>query len=215
MNKTIKLYGFSRNDELVFTSLISLLSNKTPYQWDVVGGASAQVAVIDVDQYPDDDIFDEIKGTADQIVTYGNRQLDAGYPVLTKPLRAASILKCLSLLSEQEDQQANNFELPEQAYAPVETVFRLRRWPAPEILKSTQGSARICAVLLKQPLSVADVVNRVGLSESAVKCFLQLCLEEGLLIQKERSSSIAYTRKDNHPLHPLFSKLRAKFGARG
>ena len=212
MNRTIKLYGFSRNDELVFTSLISLLSNKTPYQWDVVDADSAQVAVVDVDKFADNKILDDLQNQVDQIVTYGNRQLDEAYPVLTKPLRAASILKCLSSLAEMGEPA---FVESEEGYQALEKVYRLKRWPTPELLKSNPGAARICAVLLKQPCSIESVSEMVGMDSVKVGEFVKGCIDQGLVLEKERASSNSYHKKTPHPLHPIFSKLRAKFGARG
>lgn len=96
MNKSIRLYGFTKNDALVFTSMLALLSNKTNYHWRITRSGLAEVLVVDVNAIRGVEQIPEIIEHAKMVVTYGNRKLNDDYIVLTKPLRAATVLKCLS-----------------------------------------------------------------------------------------------------------------------
>lgn len=208
MSKTIRLFGFSKNDELVFTSLLSLLSSKTHSDWQMVQSSQAQVTIVDIDKGNAKTILEELGKSGSQLVAYGMGSLSHKLPRLAKPLRAAAILKCLSELERLDDNASVNTEKPVVA---IDRAYHLRRWPAPEIMKAVPGSPRISAVLLKEVASVAQLVDRTGLPEDTIKSFVAKCSAAGILIEKERTSTRSVPQARNNALQPLFAKLRAKF----
>lgn len=96
MNKTIRLHGFGKNDSLVFSSMLVLLANKTNVHWRVTNSDNAEVVVVNTDLVTDLEEINKIKAFAKKVVTFGNVPLSDEFISLAKPLRAASILKCLS-----------------------------------------------------------------------------------------------------------------------
>ena len=214
MNKTIRLYGFSKNDELVFTSLISLLSNKTHDQWEIVHSGSSQVVVVDTDKYGDNNVFSDLERSTKSIITYGNRSFGSKYPVLPKPLRAAGILKCLSQVGQGVAKHSEPTPLPVEPVAVVDEAYHLRRWPTSDLIRKIPGATRMSAVLLKEVVSVDQLVERCDVEREQVQEYIAMCLDQGFLVKKERTHTKALEKKDNSAMQPLFARLRAKFSAR-
>jgi len=214
MTKTIRLHGFSKNDELVFTSLLSLLSNKTQYDWDVVANDDAEVVIVDIESTDDEREIDRVRSGAKSVVTYGNRSISDDFPILSKPMRAASILKCLSEISGTLEPSIAHDDDVLDAAPCIDQAYRLRRWPPPHILKSTPGAARICAILLKQVETAQQVAEQASVELEQVEAFIQQCMDEGFMVAKERTFTVASPRKKRTGLEPIFSKLRAKFGGK-
>lgn len=232
MNRTIQLHGFSKNDEMVFTSLLSLLSNKTQYQWDVVQNRAAEVVVIDVDNESDTEVIRNFERDGCKVITYGQPGLIDSTLQLNKPMRAAAILRCLAevstnvavdkpnkpreneVLSVPSQQPQHNIPVSTPIPTGVSVSYRLKRWPEPSILKATPGATRICAIMLKQVLSAEEIAESAGLALSSVREFIGNCDQKGYLDIKQRVSQIRTPPAPKSRSNPILAKLRSKFGAR-
>lgn len=241
MNKTIQLHGFSKNDEMVFTSLLSLLSNKTQYQWDVVQNRSAEVVIIDIDNESDVSVIQHFERSGHKVITYGQPSVQQPPLQLQKPMRAAAILRCLAQVSvhattpsdvpaesivytvppETPTIKADTATVAEEPSVEPSTPvgislsYRLKRWPDSSVLKATPGATRICAIMLRQVLSVEEIAELGGLAVANVREFIGNCDQKGYLDIKQRVSQInrpPITPKSK--INPILAKLRLKFGAR-
>ncbi len=233
MNKTIQLHGFSKNDEMVFTSLLSLLSNKTQYQWDVVQNRSAEVVIVDTDNESDVSVIRNFERNGSTVITYGQSGIQNPPLQLNKPMRAAAILRCLAEVSNNPSMHSgtkpesvrtskskSSGMSPKAIDSPpvptgVSLSYRLKRWPDPTILKATPGATRICAIMLKQVLSAEEIAELADLAIANVREFIGNCDQKGYLDTKQRVSQISTPpAAPKSRINPILAKLRVKFGAR-
>ena len=219
-NRTISLHGFRDTDETVFCSLLSLLSFKTNAVWEVVEDESCDVTVVDVDSNQGLSLAESMENNGRKVIRFGQySSVDAKEMRLNKPLRAADILKCLNSL--YQDDVA---EISESIAAPLvqeqikeETVagFRLRRWPCQKILSAYPGSSRLCALLMKEALTIEQTVERSGMAADIVRDFVNACQQQNFVVEQ----SITITTRDMSEHKPansgLFAMLRSRFGSRG
>ena len=77
-------------------SMIELVCAKTHDHWCVTDSADAQVVIIDIDNVDSEQSIQALAAQARSVITFGNRKIQGDYLPLTKPLRTASLLKCLS-----------------------------------------------------------------------------------------------------------------------
>ncbi|RLU01009.1 MAG: hypothetical protein D9N11_12125 [Ketobacter sp.] len=220
-NRTISLHGFRDTDETVFCSLLSLLSFKTNAVWEVVEDETCDVTVVDVDSNQGLSLAETMENNGRRVIRFGQlSSMDAaGEMCLQKPLRAANILKCLNSLNqgdssghgEQTAVPAVEESLKEEAV----TGFRLRRWPCQEILNAYPGSSRLCALLMKEALTIEQTVERSGMAADIVWDFVNACQQRNFIV--EQSIMIrARDRSEHKPANAgLFAMLRSRFGSRG
>ena len=75
--------------------MIELVCAKTHDHWQVTDDENCTVVVIDIDTVNRDRDIEQLAANAHGVITYGNRIIQGEYLALTKPLRTASLLKCL------------------------------------------------------------------------------------------------------------------------
>ena len=218
-NRTISLYGFRDTDQTVFCSLLSLLSFKTNAVWEVVEDESCDVTVVDVDSNQGLDLAATMESNGRKVIRFGQySSMSTHQPCLHKPLRAADILKCLNSLHADDRAQspaptasAAVGDAPRQETV---TGYRLRRWPCANILNRYPGSSRLCALLLKEPLTVEQAAERSGIAPDLVWDFVSACQQQNFIVQQavtQAPEPVAEARPANAG---LFAMLRSKFGSR-
>ncbi len=175
----------------------------------MISSGNAQVSVVDVDNFTDDKLITAVEPNCDRVIAYGNRRLNNGYLTLAKPLRAASILKCLADL--EVTSSAHEFAEDHRA---VEYAYHLRRWPPIDVMAEFPGAARICALLIKQVITAEHLSDLTGIELDKIKSFIGVGLADGFLVLKERTQTTTSMKRDKGHLQPLFAKLRLKFGAK-
>ncbi len=110
MNKTIRLCGLPHNDRLVMIRMIELVCAKTHDHWRVTDSADAQVVIIDIDNADFERSIQALSAQARSVITFANRIIQGDYYPLTKPLRTASLLKCLSAVTMAIARSQNDSE---------------------------------------------------------------------------------------------------------
>ncbi|GAB2203122.1 hypothetical protein [Sessilibacter sp. MAH4] len=225
MKRTIQLLGFNKNDEMVFTSLLSLLSNKTEHQWDVVPVRSvpAEVLIVDVDSIEGAQFIKNQTASRQKIIHFGHFDGIGGLELrLNKPMRAAGILRCLAEVSKKPNVETRSeTRVPPVTVASPEPIgvttgYRLKRWPEPSILKETPGATRICAIMLKRVVSVDEISEMAGINTENVHQFITNCSKRGYLDIKQRVAQMTtkVTEPPKRRGNPILEKLRMKFGVR-
>lgn len=219
-NRTISLHGFRDTDETVFCSLLSLLSFKTNAVWEVVEDESCDVTVVDVDSNQGLSLAETMENNGRRVIRFGQLSSvgSTSEMCLQKPLRAANILKCLNSLNQDEAVENEPSAAPVvQEQFKEETVagFRLRRWPCQNILNAYPGSSRLCALLMKEALTIEQTVERSGMAADIVRDFVNACQQQNFVVEQ----SITITTRDMSEHKPansgLFAMLRSRFGSRG
>lgn len=208
--KNIKLIGLTDNDQMVFTSLLSLLSFKTDYKWKLTTGDNDDVLIVDVDTAEGQTVASQNEKVGKHVIRFTAVQPENNQsPYLHKPLRAAEILRCLNQVSELE------------STAPVVNshnktkAVRLTRWPPKSVLISCPGSSRLCAVLMNHSITVEKAASMAGISLNDACRFVDACTAANCITEKSVAlDSSAQAQDAARKNTTLFNKLRIKFGAR-
>ncbi|GAB1258944.1 hypothetical protein NBRC116494_34460 [Aurantivibrio plasticivorans] len=213
---TISIQGLDARDQMVFSSLISLLSFKTSDEWEITTDEhQAKVKIIDCDSPAGLKNAIRREKMGERVIFYGNcTEAKAHEKYLGKPLRAADILSCLNTFDFQEISHKETRDVLQSTAQPTNAV-RLIRWPDRTICTSLHGSSRLCAVLLKKPVSLQMAAEMTGLTLGEVEVFVNRCRDAKCIrdIVIKTESRIEKQAGEKHV--NLFGKLRMKFGARG
>lgn len=207
--KKILLNGLRKSDEIVFSSLFSLLPSSGKQQWLVITEGTCDVAVIDVDT-PNGPLMArhmEQQGTKVIRLTTEMSSNQTGLWV-HKPVRSSEIIRCISELNKS----SGNHESRDSLIAHETNLIRLRRWPTQQTIKSFSGSKRLCAILISKSMSISKAATLAGLDYNGVLKFVERCHEERcvqVLFQQE-ASKIARDRSSPKTHSKLFSMLRQK-----
>ena len=216
LNRTIALQEFRESDHAVFTSLLTILSFKTHDSWELVENRESDVTVIDIDKPAGRDLASTLEQEGHYVIRFSQQcPTDQDVHWLGKPLRAANILRCLNAFDEHDS------DMPvvqtEKTLAAVTTIsgFRLRRWPCKQILEAYPGSSRLCAVMLRNTVTIEQAASMVGLAVSDVARFILECKQQQFI--SELPMAVAAPTVEEKPVRNagLFDMLRLKFGARG
>ena len=207
MKSKIRLYGFTDNDRKVFISLLSILSYKTEKEWIISDEWGVDVVIIDINCDPQQLKIDKLKATGHKVVVYGDSEKVKGFDlVLHRPLRAADILQSLRLTDDKAISTIQNTNI-------TQTLYQLKRWPPKAILVNVAHSSRLCAALLKKPISSEHLARAVNLPIEDVETFINSC-------QRCACIQITYATEiiDAQPLKKnniaLFDRIRQKFSVR-
>ena len=207
--RTILLSGLRKSDELVFSSLLSLLSNNTEEKWAVTTNGNSDIAVVDVDNPNGISLASNLEKCGRQVirVTTHSGSSDGGL-WLHKPVRSSDILKCIAVLNQLKESDPtveSNLEIEK------EKVIRLKRWPSKDILRSFPESNRLCAVLIRRSLSFEQAIKLSNLDSDSFQKFIQRCQNQKCLNICVSSKSTLIPAVSKMPGRTnLFSKLRNK-----
>ena len=215
--RTISLQLFRPNEKAVFTSLLSLLSFRTADSWEMVEDTTSDVSVVDVDTPEGNALADDLEQHGHCVVRFSaNAERSSAHHRLSKPLRAADILRCLNELEEMDI--AGDVAVSGRVSAPVHvtTTYRLRRWPNKQTLSAYPAASRLCAVFLKQHITVDHAASMVNLPKSDVEAFVSACQAQQLITEQTESAPTVVKQSDRQVSKNagLFEKLRMKFSVR-
>ena len=212
--RTILLSGLRKSDELVFSSLLSLLSNNTEEEWAITSNGNSDIAVVDVDNPNGVSLARNLEKCGRQVIRVTTHSgSDENGLWLHKPVRSTDILKCIAVLNQLQasESSATNEDSTTNHQGDSGQLMRLRRWPSRDILRSFPESNRLCAVLIRRPLTFSQAEKLSKLSTESLQKFMSLCKDQKCL---QVSAATNVTQSPPISITPsrsnLFSKLRHK-----
>ena len=235
--KTIQLFGFNEKDEVIFSTLLSLLSSKTVDEWALIEKGISDVLIVDMAADKARLVAEDRERRGQQVIRLVAGSGAQSGLVLGKPLRAADILRCLNgLRAEQaatvvpvaepraEDSARSSREpapaSPHQGSEEISvgglsasTVVRLNRWPPKFIQQRASYSARLCAVMMHHPVSLKKAASMANAPLAEAVEFVAYCLERNYAYVVPIGRDVA-PQKDESGKQNLFEKLRLKFAVR-
>ncbi len=101
--KKIRLYDFKDTDQMVFSTLLLLLSNKTSQYWEITDSGNGDIVVVDFDTSGGQYTAGALEKIGVKVVRFGSTAESKKSALwLNKPLRATDVLRCLNNISETE-----------------------------------------------------------------------------------------------------------------
>lgn len=209
--RTILLSGLRKSDELVFSSLLSLLSDNTEEKWKVTNSGMSEIAVVDVDNPNGSSLANSLEKCGRKVIRVTTHSDDHEPGLwLHKPVRSTEILKCIAVLNQPSANSTTQEVGSETEELNTETL-RLRRWPNKDILNSYPSTKKLCAILIRRALTFEQAKELTSLNTEELKQFIDLCKKQKCLL-----SSIQKPQKNVAPKitlktpATLFSRLRSK-----
>ncbi len=161
----------------ILKAIVNLLSPPPGGRWQFVAGAPYDVLVTEGDVAPGR--TDTPLASARAVLRLCSRGMPDAADVLRRPLRADIFRDWL--MAREKEWQAKEVVSPPPAAAPA-TRVRLRRWPPMLVLHNDPVRIRIATMLLRQFLSLDDIVLLSGQNAEVCKRFLKVLEDAGLLI---------------------------------
>lgn len=213
MNKKLRLYGFSENDRKVFSSYLSIIENKTKFDWEIVSDWDFHLVFIDILCDVEGLIEKKLQSKGYSVVVYGDPEQVAGRSnSIFRPLRASNIL--LALDGFDGEVTAVHSSVASDFHGSAEKQYRLNRWPPKSIMNSTPKSSRLAAAFMQGPKDIGRVAGEIEVNEQDVLNFVNQCFLVNIMIEREVTLSVAKEKPTKSKNFQLFEKIRQKFGAR-
>ncbi|WP_416311449.1 hypothetical protein [Pseudomonas sp. W03] len=192
MNQPIQYtYGFARmalRDQVVFKSIVGLLSGRTLASWLHVEGGQADL-LIESDERESRVQFRTVVGEALWVHW---------------PLRASEVFECLERAARAI------------AHRPAEVggeALRLKQWPAAAVLQSDVRYVRLATLLCARSMNLEELCERSGVARGVAEVFIRLMAEQGVLLRSESPSPPA-SKPATAPLG-LLARIRRHLGLGG
>lgn len=181
-------YGFSRmavRDQVVFKSIVGLLTGRTLARWLYVESGQA-------------DLLIEGEESAARVClrTAANEALWVHWP-----LRASEVFDCLERAALAI------------GHRPVEVdaaTLRLKHWPAAASLQGDARYVRLATLLCARAMSLDELCERSGVVRSVAEAFVERMAEQDLLQRSEAPAALA-SRPTAAPLG-LLARIRRHLG---
>ncbi|MFR0691917.1 hypothetical protein ACLUTX_21155 [Enterobacterales bacterium AE_CKDN230030158-1A_HGKHYDSX7] len=192
MNQPVQYtFGFARmalRDQVVFKSIVGLLSGRTLVNWAYVEGAQADLLVEGEEGEP-----------RVQLRTAEGESLWVHWP-----LRASEVFDCLERAARAI------------GHRPVDTggaALKLKHWPAASSLQGDPRHVRLATLLCARAMSIEELCERSGATRAVAEAFVHLMAQQGLLISSEAVSRPATSQ----PATPvgLLARIRRHLGLGG
>ncbi|WP_325437764.1 hypothetical protein [Pseudomonas nitroreducens] len=193
MNQPYQLqytYGFARmalRDQVVFKSIVGLLSGRTLASWAYVDG-------------PADLLVEGEEGEPRvQLRTAEGEPLWVHWP-----LRASEVFDCLERAARAIGQR------PAQ---PTGEALRLKHWPAAALLKGDHRYVRLATLLCARTMSLDELCERSGVPRHVAESFARLMAAQDMLQPGEALPA----RPEQQAAAPvgLLARIRRHFGLGG
>jgi len=192
MNQPVQYtYGFARmavRDQVVFKSIVGLLSGRTLARWAYVEGGSADLLV-----------EGEEGESRVQLRTAMGEALWVHWP-----LRASEIFDCL--------ERAANV-IGHRPEASVGETLRLRHWPAAALLQGDGRYVRLATLLCARAMSLEELCERSGTARPVAELFVRRMAEHDLL-QRSVAPDTPTERSAAAPVG-LLARIRRHLGLGG
>lgn len=223
-NRTILLDGLRKSDEMVFSSLLTLLASKTRNNWVLISEGIGDVTVVDIDTPRGQLLADALEKKGNKVIRLTNRsESRKGDGLwLHKPVRSSDILKCLTVIDQTSANPSTKAGTGNSATKNTNgsqhsvQIVRLFRWPSKEIIKAYPGSSRLCALLFRHAISLEKAAALSGLPYDTVLQFVNECKKGNYIkVSAINTEKTTQTLRQSSTKHTnLFSKLRQKFAIR-
>lgn len=183
-------YGFARmalRDQVVFKSIVGLLSGRTLADWAYVEG-------------PADLLVEGEEGEPRvQLRTVDGEPLWVHWP-----LRASEVFDCLERAARAISHQ------------PVQMggeALRLKHWPAASLLQGDSRYVRLATLLCARAMSLDELCERSGTPRQVAEAFVRAMAGQDLL-QRSESAPVAARPQPAAPVG-LLARIRRHFGLGG
>lgn len=183
-------YGFARmslRDQVVFKSIVGLLSGRTLANWAYVDGPA--------------DLLVEGEEGEPRV----QLRIAEGEPFWVHwPLRASEVFDCLERAARAI------------GHRPVETpggALRLKHWPAASLLKGDHRYVRLATLLCARAMSLDELCERSGVPRQVAESFVRLMGARELL-QHTEAMPVAPAQQTTAPIS-LLARIRRHLGLGG
>lgn len=174
-NLTLCMEGVAPHDELLFKSMVRLLSYRTLHNW-TFGTGSVDLRILGEESLSAAD-----GGKAPPVLWVGHFP-DGRSPFLQLPLHANELERLLNTLGSQILKRQ---ESPSQA-APAalahDEMFTLQRWP-PSSLLGTPAHIKLATLMTSHPVSIDTLARKSGATLEACSQFCQALDHAGMLLR--------------------------------
>ncbi|QRY77110.1 hypothetical protein JVX91_15980 [Pseudomonas sp. PDNC002] len=181
-------YGFARmatRDQVVFKSIVGLLSGRTLARWAYVEGAQADLLIQGEEGEPRVQL-----------------RIAAGDPLWVHwPLRASEVFDCLERAARAI------------GHRPAESsgeTLRLKHWPAASSMQGNPHYLRLATLLCARSMSLEELCERSGAPRAVAETFLGLMATQQLLLRSEPAPA-ASPRQAVAPVG-LLARIRRHLG---
>ncbi|WP_440468795.1 hypothetical protein ACKI1H_15655 [Pseudomonas sp. YH-1] len=193
MNQPYQLqytYGFARmalRDQVVFKSIVGLLSGRTLANWAYVDGPA--------------DLLVEGEEGAPRV----QLRTAEGEPFWVHwPLRASEVFDCLERAARAIGQR------------PIEALgatLRLKHWPAASLLQGDHRYVRLATLLCARTMSLDELCERSGVPRTVAESFVRLMAAQEML-QHSQAIPVAAAQPTAAPIG-LLARIRRHLGLGG
>lgn len=201
-------YSFSRlasRDEVVFKSIVRLLTGKSHYRWQHVLDSSPDLLIVGGEQ-------ESSSASADDHVMINLIITSSAQDKLTLryPLRASEVLERLEqagrLLTQRRPAQPLTFD--------TSTIFKLKYWPNSALLQCDANYIRLATLLSARGFNHEELVARSGVSALICQQFLDKIIRAGLVSVVAQAPEVQAIQNGAAKLapHGFFARVRAHFG---
>lgn len=207
--RTILLSGLRRSDELVFTSLLTLLSNNTDEKWEIKTKGSSDIVVVDVDTRNGLELARNLERCDRQVIRVTtSSDTDESALWLRKPVRSTEIIRCIAVLNESK---LSSNEPDSKAILDVKSTYRLRRWPNKDIMNLFPEARQLAAVMIRRNLTLEEAMLISKQGKDSLMRFISLCKKYNFLRENTQHvvKDVTIAKRSAAPKN-LFSKLRRK-----
>lgn len=180
----IGAYALPDVEVRILKAIVNLLSPPPGGRWQFVAGAPYDVLVTEGDVAPGR--TDTPLASARAVLRLCSRGMPDAADTLHRPLRA-NLLRDWLTAREKEWLAKAATGTPAAPAATPGTRVRLRRWPPMLVLHNDPVRIRIATMLIRQPMSLPDIVALSGQSAEVCRRFLQVLGDVGVL-QSETST---------------------------
>lgn len=185
-------YGFARmalRDQVVFKSIVGLLSGRTLARWAYVEGVQADLL-----------IQGEESEARVQLRTSLGESLWVHWP-----LRASEVFDCLERAARAIGRRPA--EMPG-------TLQRLKHWPPAALLQGDVRYVRLATLLCARAMSVDELCERASVARSVAESFIERMAAHDLLQRCEQASAPAAPATPIAPVG-LLARIRRHLGLGG
>lgn len=205
-NLTLRLEGLAAHDELLFKSLVRLLSYRTQHNWTF--GTDA----VDLRIIGDEALESTARGNTDLdiLLWVGHFPADRS-PFLQLPLHANELELLLNTLGSKILNRRASSSRGSPSTSAVSPVFShdemlmLQRWPSSSLLHRTPARMKLATLMTGHPISINTLVHKSGATLEECSEFCRELDHAGMLLRKGTGSE---ARPPHGPQEALTVKAR-------
>lgn len=211
-NLSLRVEGVAPHDELLFKSLVRLLSYRTQHNWTFSTGA-ADLRILGEDLLKSEDT-----NAPANVLWVGHSEQQDRSPFLHLPIHANELELLLNRLGSNILQ--NQATAP-KAWPPSirrDEMFTLNRWP-PAAMLDTPARLKLATLMTGRPLSMDTLALRSGATLNDCEMFCQALDRAGMLQRHDINAQAPSDRQINQdqalkvkPDLSLLARIRRRLG---